>query len=92
MSNAGYPTDEEIKAIEHAEPAEALRLMEAAWAKGYGSAVHFWLHDRGEYRFATGGWSGNEELIEALGRNAIAYAMTWNSSHRGGLHIFEVRR
>ena len=43
------------------------------------------------YRFATGGWSGNEELMGALERNRMAYSLTWCMSARGGLHIFQVR-
>lgn len=44
----------------------------------------------GRYRFATGGWSGNEDMIGALRSNHLAWAMTWQASKRGGLHIFQI--
>jgi hypothetical protein len=43
-----------------------------------------------EYRFATGGWSGNEELLSALRDNFVFHSLYWESSHRGGLVIYRV--
>lgn len=40
-------------------------------------------------RLATGGWSGNEELIAALRTNHMISALAWRLTARGGLHIFE---
>lgn len=39
-------------------------------------------------RFATGGWSGNEDIIGAMEQNF--YIMSrWRLSGNGGLHIFQ---
>ena len=43
---------------------------------------HKWI------KFATGGWSGNEEIIGAMRSNYGIWSLLWESSHRGGLHIF----
>lgn len=43
----------------------------------------------GSWEFVTGGWSGCEAIIAALMGNYIAWTMLWQSSHRGGLHIFK---
>lgn len=43
----------------------------------------------GTYRFSTGGWSGCEEVIESLMSNVFSSRL-WESSHRGGIHIFNV--
>ena len=39
-------------------------------------------------RFATGGWSGNEALINALRLNWMAHGLAWVATVRGGLHIY----
>lgn len=36
----------------------------------------------------TGGWSGNESLIEALQDNAVFWSFCWFASQRGGTHRF----
>jgi hypothetical protein len=41
------------------------------------------------YRFATGGWSGNESIIACLNQNLLSRAF-WCFSSRGGLHVYEV--
>lgn len=40
-------------------------------------------------RLATGGWSGNEEIIAALRTNTMISAMAWQLTARGGLHIYQ---
>lgn len=42
--------------------------------------------------FATGGWSGNEDLIAALEDNEVFWLMSWEASFRGGLYHFTVER
>jgi len=50
-----------------------------------------WATKRGgNYRFATGGWSGNEDIIEAMQANMGCWMSTWRSSHRGGLYKFQI--
>lgn len=39
-------------------------------------------------RFATGGWSANESVVNALRRNTLVNSLSWCLSARGGLHIF----
>lgn len=40
-------------------------------------------------RLVTGGWSGNEEVIEEIDATWFR-VLYWQSRHRGGLHVFEV--
>jgi len=37
---------------------------------------------------ATGGWSGNEDVIRAMLDNRVLWALHWYSSRRGGLYKF----
>lgn len=43
-----------------------------------------------EYTLVTGGWSGNEAVINALRENVVFWASCWQSSERGGRHVFRV--
>ena len=40
------------------------------------------------YVLGTGGWSGHEEIIDALQQNSLFWGMCWWSSNAGGKHIF----
>lgn len=39
---------------------------------------------------STAGWSGNEEIIDALEKNHIFWLMFWTKSERGGHYTFEI--
>lgn len=89
----GYPSRELIAAISgatFANAAEAFELAEAYFNQcGYGRAWRTQSEEGEELRFATGGWSGCEEVISTMEQNhALMYA--WESSHRGGLYVFLV--
>lgn len=45
----------------------------------------------GVMEISTGGWSGNEEMIDALQRNWMWWQMHWVQSRRGGHFIFAHR-
>lgn len=81
-----YPTDEELRKIEVWDMHDFDGLMEyiePMW-KGMGA----WYQKGRKYRIATGGWSGNEDIIVALKRNNMFWARCWMMSARGGLYIF----
>lgn len=106
MSDAdGYPTDEELKRIEEWPFEAGLRewfaYIKAAghyWPKG----IFGWCeadHDADElfsrpyhaYYVSTGGWSGNESIIDAMQKNFVCWQLTWYSHRRGGHYEFRVR-
>jgi hypothetical protein len=39
----------------------------------------------------TGGWSGNEDIIDALNHNFMFTSLFWQKSERGGLHIYKIK-
>lgn len=84
IDHDGYPTDPSIDALKGCDdPKEALdAVAEYLTDCGYGRATV----EGGVYEFATGGWSGCEEVIYSI--SPLVRALTWESSHRGGLHIF----
>lgn len=44
-----------------------------------------------EYGISTAGWSGNEDLLQAMGENGTFWIQCWIQSRRGGHYIFEVK-
>jgi hypothetical protein len=93
MDSDGYPTEEEldrIRAWPYEDYAGLLEFIgDNCWWPSRDSGG-FKRLSGGRYRLATGGWSGNEEVIAVLEQNIMFMPLCWKSSHRGGLHIFEV--
>lgn len=97
----GYPTEEELKKIETWE------FQKGADIRGFMEYIRpLWSYpDRFsckpskdimgkpclEYYLSTGGWSGNENIIEAMEKNTIFWMMCWKQSQRGGHYLFEIR-
>lgn len=42
-------------------------------------------------RVSTGGWSGNEDLIDAMQENTVLWTLVWEASFRGGGFVFRKR-
>lgn len=88
----GYPTDEtllEIEQFPHEEgPYAFLEFVQKVWSD-YGVIRGIPGEDKTRIEFVTGGWSGNESIIQSMERN-IFFPLHWQSSHRGGLHVFEI--
>lgn len=103
MDDDGYPTKQAIERIvtwPYDDLGGMLDFVESLWHWPH-LATHELDHneltlcnsafDPGDLRWlrlATGGWSGNEELIDAMLGHPTAWALTWRLSARGGLHIF----
>lgn len=88
----GYPTDEtllEIERFPHEEgPYAFLEFVQEAWSS-YGVIKGILKEDKTRIEFVTGGWSGNEMIMSSIQAN-VFYPLYWQSSHRGGLHVFEI--
>jgi len=90
-----YPTDAELLEIEKwdftkrpvKDFVEAIRVI---WK--YADVGYFKLSGKNILRLQlhTGGWSGNESIIEAIEKNFIFWTMCWARSDRGGHFWFEI--
>lgn len=90
----GYPTDETLLALStweisrdyNASLASFLSCFEGAWNLNYGT----WRRRGNVVIVATGGWSGNEDVIRAVESNLMFMALCWKKSERGGRYTFEI--
>jgi hypothetical protein len=98
MSETGdYPRDDELKRIAAWPLTDWPGMMEFVhslwWMPGWGwqefadpaNGNRWWI-------LATGGWSGNESLIEAMQANAIPWMVHWEWTRRGGQYAFCERK
>lgn len=92
----GYPTEESLSLIKNCDilKEDIFILLKNLWkfkdgywteVKKYDDRNNLILH---EYHIATGGWSGNEDLIESFQLNHSAWGLYWYQSTRGGSYIF----
>jgi len=92
-----YPTEEELKTIREWDMVgiaalDMLRFLDYIkdlwWMPDWG----FHLKGKRVLRLElhTGGWSGNEDIIEALQSNFMFWAMYWQQSRRGGHYKFRM--
>lgn len=96
----GYPTDEELQKIRK-WPIEGTYegfftfIRSCWWAADWGWREEDTVDDLfnkpvHRYTISTGGWSGNESIIEAMMENVVPWTMTWVQSRRGGHFIFQI--
>lgn len=82
-----YPSDEDIQRIKdwpNEDVMGLIRFIQSIWhwpdmAKLNG----------GKFELHTGGWSGNEEIVDAL-MDTMFWMLCWESSRRGGHYYFEI--
>ena len=85
-----YPTEEELLRIEK-WPYDDCRglfdFIEPLWIN-YGRILR---PNPDTFDLATGGWSGNEDIIQAMRKNVMFWSICWQLSERGGRYVFEVK-
>ena len=90
--NSEYPTEEQLEKITAWPALEFYGLMEYIKPIWMYADSNYWTKENGEYHISTGGWSGNEEIIEAMQQNYIWWATFWQSAERGGHFKFRDTR
>jgi len=92
-----YPTDTELEAIEKWMPKvwngqEFHDFMEYIRDHWKYADDGYWEQDGLTYTIHTAGWSGNEDIIQAMKKNYIFWALYWESASRGGHYTFSPNR
>lgn len=98
MDNEGYPEQSELDAIKNWDIKDAFNLiayLEEKWC--YDTAIRkYWgkdnIHGRPVLFFElhTIGWSGNEDILNALLQNQMFSLMWYVKWERGGHYYFEI--
>lgn len=82
-----YPTEEELETIEKWDCNDFLGLLAFVhslwWAPDWG-----WSRTDNIFQISTGGWSGNEDIINAMSSNFIWWSMFFRNMRAGGHYIF----
>lgn len=87
-----YPTAKEIDNIrkwDYKEITGLLDLIESIWWRANSGFILTGKRIL-KLELHTGGWSGNEEIIEALQFNIMFWTMYWQKSERGGHYYFRI--
>ena len=89
----GYPTADTLRYIEdrpilsRSSLSDLFDFIQRAW-NSYGKCSVLSDGETQEIVFITGGWPGNESLIESLMLNKEAWNTAWYQSTRGGKYMF----
>ena len=91
LDDERYPTDYALEVIRTlvGTPHQLVDFIAGLWKWGDLVTVREPWNGEVEVRFVTGGWSGNESLLSALEGTMFKFRW-WESSHRGGLHVYLV--
>ena len=93
LDDEGYPTDELLDWIKDYDIIESgleplLEIIEDTWNWPDWGIVRKRAYDgKFSYEMHTGGWSGNESIMQSLRSNMYFY-MWWVKSTAGGHHYF----
>ena len=87
MSDHDYPTEDELQRLRDwpvSDPRGWLGYAQSLWwAAGWG-----WPELECD-PVSTGGWSGNESIIEAMRENVL-WAVCWENTRAGGHYTFKL--
>ena len=101
MDKDGYPIEEELEKIRTWDIVDFLGMMKfikCIWKypeRGWHESLvpcEFGKDTQQVYEISTSGWSGNEEIIEAIHNNHMMWILHCYQSTRGGQYIFKPYR
>lgn len=91
----GYPTEEELAHLAAFEgsPHQLVEYVHELWSYPdfvkVTDVVDTWGRARKRVEMVTGGWSGNEDIGSTLA-GTLFHLAWWESTHRGGLTVYDV--
>jgi len=87
-----YPTEDELKRLREWDFNDMRGWFDFAKSVGnYWPDDHYWTEEPdGTIHVSTGGWSGNEDIIDAMSENFICWTQCWQVHRRGGHYEFKL--
>ena len=87
-----YPTEKELIKVITWEPNDWDFMSFMDFIKSIWWMVDWGFKQKGRiFWLSTGGWSGNEEIIDTMQKNEnLFWTVCWQSSKRGGHYRFHV--
>ncbi len=95
-----YPRDDELNKIENWNWEAGFKsliefIQNLWWQPDWGFNLregrdHIFRKKCMKLELHTGGWSGNEDIINSLKRNYMFWSMCWRKSMAGGHYGFEI--
>lgn len=94
LANEDYPSEAELRRVAQwpIYSARDIRNLLGYVQRRWKYSSYFDPIPLGEQEFnvSTAGWSGNEDLMDALEENTIFWATCWVSARRGGHFVFSI--
>lgn len=96
MSADEYPDEEYLELLRKWDTTDGTwasfmaEVRELWWQESWGWSQFQDTNGVEHYLISTGGWSGNESLIEAMQSNVMFWLMCWRQSNRGGHYHFVI--
>lgn len=90
LDASGYPTEETLTEIQYwpvktsEDWIQLMGFIKSIWRY---ADFGYWEEDENYFKIATGGWSGNEDIIRALSLNTW-WDIKWELSRKGGAYEF----
>ena len=84
----GYPDDDELEKIKSWDWHDIKGLCD--FVASLWHWPDFWVRRGLRIEAHTGGWSGNESIMDALMENQMFWTICWQSSARGGHYVFQL--
>ena len=98
IDGEGYPTDEFIEWIRtfdtiKNDPFIFIQIVLDNWYHGdYGWEIQRAYRGERKVLISTCGWSGNEDMLDALNENTIFWMVHFYSHQRGGHYVFKFKK
>lgn len=89
LDEDGYPSEMALEAIRTWSMASGYSAL-LTYAQSIWHWQQYVKRDGRNWRFITGGWSGNEDVIRAMQDNGGFWSVCWISAQAGGDFAFEV--